>query len=511
MADKRKAVRCAIYTRKSTDEGLEQEFSSLAAQREAAEAFIASQKHEGWKLLPERYDDGGYSGGSMERPALKRLLADVDAGRIDCVIVYKVDRLSRSLLDFAKLVDLFDKRSVSFVAVTQQFNTSHSLGRLTLNILLSFAQFERETTAERTRDKAHAAKRKGKWIGGHIPLGYDVAPGGGKLVVNEDEAARVRSIFELYLETRSVMQTVETINGRGWRTKAWTTQEGRERTGNVFTKSILHRLLINPIYIGQVTLGEERFDGEHDAIIEKKVWERVQALRRRNGRTNGREVKNKYGALLRGLLYCEPCGAAMIHTYTAKGSRRYRYYVCLTAQKQGWNACSTKSVNAQAIEDAVVERVQALSRDRRLAERTVAEATAQHEAEVQAHRADVKAWEVELRRLARRQAAEAARGDGGRADRLVELEERTRRAEQALAKVNDERKAAEQRQLAEQEMLAAVRDFDRVWTALTAAEREQVLKAIIEQVTYDGESGRVGIRFRAKEWKEICSATGEAA
>src|SRR5229473_2251589 len=215
------SVRCAIYTRKSTEEGLEQDFNSLQAQREAAEAFIQSQKHAGWRLLPYHYDDGGFTGGSLERPALQNLLADVDARRVDCIVVYKVDRLSRSLLDFARLMDRFDQRSVSFVSITQQFNTTTSLGRLTLNILLSFAQFEREIIGERTRDKLAAARRKGKWIGGTPPLGYDVAPEGGRLIINDSEAAQVEEMFALYARHGGLIRLAEELNRRGWKTKRW--------------------------------------------------------------------------------------------------------------------------------------------------------------------------------------------------------------------------------------------------------------------------------------------------
>jgi len=210
------AINCAVYTRKSTEEGLEQEFNSLDAQREAGEAFAASQKSKGWVCLPDRYDDGGFTGGNMERPALKRLMADIDAGRVDCVVVYKVDRLSRSLLDFTQIMEALEKRGVSFVSVTQQFNTTSSMGRLTLNILLSFAQFEREIISERTRDKIAAARRKGKWSGGRPILGYDVAPGGGRLVVNEDEAARVRAIYQVYLDRQSLIETIKELDARGW-------------------------------------------------------------------------------------------------------------------------------------------------------------------------------------------------------------------------------------------------------------------------------------------------------
>src|SRR5437667_6474282 len=219
-------VRCGIYTRKSTEEGLDQEFNSLDAQRESAEAFVRSQKEAGWKLVPTRYDDGGFSGGNLERPALRRLLDAIDARRVDCVVVYKVDRLSRSLLDFARLMDRFDQRAVSFVSVTQQFNTNSSLGRLTLNILLSFAQFEREIISERTRDKQVAARKKGKWTGGHLILGYDLDSRGGRLVVNPEEAERVREVFRLYLEGTTVLNLVRRLDQLGWRNKQWTTQDG---------------------------------------------------------------------------------------------------------------------------------------------------------------------------------------------------------------------------------------------------------------------------------------------
>src|SRR5688572_9184801 len=223
-------IRCAVYTRKSTEEGLEQAFNSLDAQRESAEAFIAAQRHEGWVCLPDKYDDGGFSGGNLDRPAMRRLLADIDAGKVDCVVVYKVDRLSRSLMDFARVMQTFDRHQVSFVSVTQQFNTTHSMGRLTLNILLSFAQFEREIISERTRDKIAAARRKGKFSGGMPLLGYDVAsgPGGAKLVVNEEEAEQVRAIFDLYIEHGALIPVVRELARRGWANKRWVTRKGTE-------------------------------------------------------------------------------------------------------------------------------------------------------------------------------------------------------------------------------------------------------------------------------------------
>jgi site-specific DNA recombinase len=353
-------VRCAIYTRKSSEEGLEQPFNSLDAQREAAEAYIASQRHQGWIALPERYDDGGYSGGNMERPALQRLLASLQAGGIDCLVVYKVDRLSRSLLDFARIMGVLEQRGTSFVSITQQFNTTSSIGRLTLNVLLSFAQFERELISERTRDKMSAARRKGKWVGGIPPLGYDVAAGGGRLVVNEGEAEVVRKVFTLYQERRSVLAVAEELNRLGRTTKQWTSQRGRPHAGMPFSKNAVSVILNNLTYTGQVRYRGETYAGEHVGIVPPGQWEQVQgSLQSRRGieRKGGRGETS----LLSGLLYCAHCGVSMVASYTNKGGRRYRYYLCLRAQQRGWKNCPTKSVSAVQIEEAVWERVRTIT------------------------------------------------------------------------------------------------------------------------------------------------------
>src|ERR1017187_4594040 len=303
-----KTVRCAIYTRKSTEEGLQQEFNSLDAQREASEAFIASQKNEGWQVITDHFDDGGYTGGNMDRPALKRLLAAVEARSVDCIVVYKVDRLSRSLLDFARIVEILDRNGVSFVAVTQQFNTTSSLGRLTLNILLSFAQFEREIISERTRDKMSAARRKGKWIGGHPVLGYDIDPKGGRIIVNQEEAEQVRTLFGLYLELGSLLPVLQEAQRRGLLTKRWTTEDGKVRGGQRINKGTMHGILTNVIYAGMVDHKGTLYPGEHDRIIDQNTWDRTHETLRRNKGDNGASLRNKFGALLRGLLFCVPCG-----------------------------------------------------------------------------------------------------------------------------------------------------------------------------------------------------------
>jgi DNA invertase Pin-like site-specific DNA recombinase len=268
-------LRCAIYTRKSTEEGLTQEFNTLEAQRESAEAYVQSQLHAGWTALAERYDDGGYTGANLERPALRKLLVDIEAGRIDCVLVYKVDRLSRSLLDFARLMEIFERHEVSLVSITQPLNTTGSLGRLTLNILLSFAEFERLMISDRTRDKMAAARRKGKWVGGPPVLGYDIADTGGKLVVNQEEARRVQAIFALYLQHRSVVSVLKEIQARNWTTKRWRTRDGKDSGGHPFRRATLERLLKNVLYLGKLAHQGVVYAAEQEPIVDEEVWKLV--------------------------------------------------------------------------------------------------------------------------------------------------------------------------------------------------------------------------------------------
>jgi|TARA_R100000322_G_scaffold169672_2_gene142506 site-specific DNA recombinase len=317
-------LRCAIYTRKSTDEGLDQDFNSLEAQRESCTAYIMSQTHEGWEALDARYDDGGFSGGSLERPALRALMADIEKGLIDIVVVYKVDRLTRSLADFAKLVDLFDRQRVSFVSVTQAFNTTNSMGRLTLNVLLSFAQFEREVTAERIRDKFRASKEKGMWMGGLPPLGYDIDHR--KLVINGREAERVRLIFERYLELGSVMRLMKDLKSLDIRSKRWVTQKGNARGGSTFTRGALYALLQNPVYIGRIRHKDKVHDGQHEAIIDDEVWEAAQNLLARNRHESRTKTNAKSPSLLAGLLFHED-GAAYRPRQGRKKGCNHHYYV----------------------------------------------------------------------------------------------------------------------------------------------------------------------------------------
>ena len=348
-------VGCAIYTRKSTEEGLEQEFNSLDAQRGCAGAYILSQRHQGWTVLPHRYDDGGFTGANTDRPGLRRLLADVEAGGIDCVVVYKVDRLSRSLLDFARIMEVLDQRRVSFVSVTQQLNSSSPMGRLTLNVLLSFAQFEREIISERTRDKQSAARRKGKWIVGYPMLGYDPDPSQTRLVVNEAEAQQVRQIFRISLRHGALIPALAEINHRGFKMKSWTTGKGRAHIGPSFDRPALARLLTNVLYIGQVKHKGKVHAGEQPAIVDRKTWTTMNELVGSRSRGPDTVQRNRQGAILKGILNCAVCGSRMIPGYAANHARRYRYYVCSTAQKRGAVACPGQTVGAERIEAAVVD------------------------------------------------------------------------------------------------------------------------------------------------------------
>src|SRR6202451_1414811 len=349
-----KGVRCAIYTRVSTDQGLEQDFNSLDAQYDASQAYIRSQAHAGWTLLRAKYDDGGFSGGNTDRPALQRLLEDVQAGKIDVIVVYKVDRLTRSLADFAKLVELFDKQNVSFVSVTQQFNTTTSMGRLTLNVLLSFAQFEREVTSERIRDKIAASKRKGLWVGGPLPLGYHMKDD--KIAVVEDEAERVRLIFRRYLELGGVNALVRDLRERNIRTKIRLRATGATRGGVHFGRGSLFYLLRNRFYVGEVKYKYEILPGEQPAIMDRALLHAVQKKLTDQWTTRS-TTRNASDHLLTGLLF-DDVGHRMVPTHATKAGIRYRYYVSLPhlhGESQTASVGWVSRIPATEIEDVILK------------------------------------------------------------------------------------------------------------------------------------------------------------
>jgi site-specific DNA recombinase len=375
MSEIKRRVRCAVYTRKSTEEGLDMEFNSLDAQREAGEAYVLSQRHEGWTLVSDYYDDGGFSGGSMERPALKRLMRDVEAGAVDVIVVYKVDRLSRSLMDFAKLVEVFDRHNVSFVSVTQQFNTTTSMGRLTLNILLSFAQFEREVIGERIRDKLAASKRKGMWMGGTPPLGYDVVAR--KLIINEAEAKQVRHIFERFITLRSATLLMKELRTSGIRTKSYVTQTGNQKTGRFFSKNQIYRTLHNRLYLGEMPHKDKSYPGQHEAIIALDLWNEAHAVMQVSPRMRGRNTATKTPALLKGIVRCGGCASAMSPTHCLKKGKHYRYYKPSQLLKGGCETCPVGSIPAGELEEVVVNQLRQVFVHPEMIVRTWAAANAQ--------------------------------------------------------------------------------------------------------------------------------------
>ena len=343
--------RCAIYTRKSSEEGLDMEFNSLDAQREACEAYVTSQKAEGWSAIREPYDDGGFSGGTLERPGLKRLIQDVEAGLIDVIVVYKIDRLSRSLMDFAKLVEIFDRNQVTFVSVTQSFNTTTSMGRLTLNILLSFAQFEREVIGERIRDKVAASRKRGMWMGGYVPLGYDVRDR--KLVINEAEAATVRMIFERFVTIGSATTLAKALAAEGVLNKR----------GKLIDKGFLYKLINNRVYLGDAVHKGTAYPGEHEAIIDHDLWDKVHSILQESPRLRAKNTRRQTPALLKGIIFTET-GAAMTPTATKKGTRLYRYYASmdLIRNRPTGDDSGPLRLPAGMVEDAVVGEIRRMIR-----------------------------------------------------------------------------------------------------------------------------------------------------
>jgi DNA invertase Pin-like site-specific DNA recombinase len=351
----KRRMRCAVYTRKSSEEGLDQEYNSIDAQRDAGHAYIASQRAEGWIAVADDYDDPAFSGGNMERPALKRLMADIEAGKIDVIVIYKIDRLTRSLADFSKMVEVFERQGVSFVSVTQQFNTTTSMGRLMLNVLLSFAQFEREVTGERIRDKIAASKRKGMWMGGIPPIGYDVA--NRRLIPNEAEAKTIAHIFQRFVELGSTTKLVKELRLDGVTSKAWTTQDGKVREGKPIDKGLIYKVLNNRTYLGELRHKELWYQAEHPPIITKSIWDDAHAILSTNGRVRATTTRAKTQYLLKGIVFGSD-GRAMSPFQTAKqNGRRYRYYVPQRDIKEHAGASGLPRMPAAELESAVLEQL----------------------------------------------------------------------------------------------------------------------------------------------------------
>lgn len=368
-------IRCAIYTRKSCEEGLEQEFNSLDAQRMAAESYIASQSGQGWVLIPKYYDDGGFSGGNLERPALQNLFADIQAGKIDCVVVYKIDRLTRSLLDFSKIIEIFDNHNCSFVSVTQSFNTSNSMGKLMLNVLLSFAQYERELTGERIRDKFESSCKKGIWMGGNLPLGYDLR--NRKLIINENEAKIIKTLYREFLETGSITETARKLNQLQFTTKNWISTKGKVHKGNKFDVKNVRNILDNPLYMGKIKHKNNIYDGQHEAIITEEVWNQAQNIFKRRDKVILPKSRITSIPLLKGLITCGNCDSKMTPNYTDKKGKKYRYYSCIKQMRDIDSLCQIGSVSANEIEKLITERILEILRKPEIITHTISSLTGQ--------------------------------------------------------------------------------------------------------------------------------------
>ncbi len=493
-------VRCAVYTRKSTEDGLEQKFNSLDAQREAGEAYIKSQKHEGWVCLANQYDDGGFTGANMDRPALRRLIADIQAGKVDCVVVYKVDRLSRSLLDFSRIMESFDQRKVAFVSVTQAFNTGSSMGRLILNVLLSFVQFEREMISERTRDKIAAARRKGKWSGGMPVLGYTVEST--KLILDKNEADRVREIFQMYLEQQSALTVAKELNDRGWRTKQWTTSKGIVRGGKLFTKDAVYNLLSKVSYIGKIQYKSEVHNGEHAAIIDEESFEKVQLLLERNGQGASNAIRNKHDALLRKILQCGSCNCGMSHSYSKRGSKLYRYYVCTQAQKRGWQECPAPSLPAKEIERFVINQIRSIGRDPTVIRDTLTQARSIATAQVDRLTSERNALQRSLRKVCAQLGKIAAGAEPGD-PRLSDAQKSIREADSRMIEIDEELSIIAKDSIDEAEVAQVLADFNQLWESMQPGEQARAIELLIERVTFDGRAGKLSITYRPTGIKKL--------
>ncbi len=479
-----KLIRCAIYTRKSHEDGLEQEFNSLDAQREAAEAYVESQRLQGWRALPDRYDDGGFSGGTMERPGLQRLLADVDAGKVDVIVVYKIDRLSRSLLDFMKMIERFNQTGVSFVSVTQHFNTTDPTGRMFLGILITFAQYEREVIAERIRDKVAAAKRRGKYCGGPAILGYNVDREKKKLLVNPEEAPLVQHIFRRFTQLASAKSLAAELNEQGYRTKSWTTKKGKHRPGSPWNTGHIYRLLGNRIYMGEVVHKGKGYPGEHEAIVSKGLWEKVQAVLSENTRAKQTKAKTKLISPLQGVVRCGQCDGAMGLTYTQKGPRRYTYYHCAKDAKRAVSRCRLKRVAAGDIEKAVLEQLSAVFRTPTLVSRTYFAARGMEEAGRERLLKRKERLEHAHRKL-RERALEEVSPDGNEADpgaTLAEINQEAVTLSRQLTDVSARVRAFEADPVAEREVAEAFQSVETFWEDLFPLERNRLIRLLVEKV-----------------------------
>ncbi|MHB9023427.1 MAG: recombinase family protein [Armatimonadota bacterium] len=497
--------RCAAYVRVSTDEQATGDYTSLDAQRDACEAYIRSQQHDGWVVLPTPYNDTA-TGKNTKRAGIQGLLTDMRAGLVDVIVVYKFDRLSRSMLDFLQLIKEFDERNVVLVSVSQKIDTSGPTGRLFLQILAAFGEFERELISGRTKDKMQAMRKRGTYIGGMIPLGYNLDPQTKKLVVNPEEAIIVRELFRLYLERQGLVRVVTEAHTRGWHTKRWVTKTGKLFGGAPFNKLTLRNLLTNLVYVGKVQVDGVEFDGDHEAILGRSTFDAAQEILQGNAGTQGRHIANRHPeAILKGLLRCGDCGKAMTHVPTRKSDgTTYRYYRCITAQKAGAARCpSGSSLPATEIEQFVVDRLRTIADDPEQVDAIARDATALATSRLQDVQTDIATWEArvneqtdEITRLRERLAQAPAHTRDVILSHLQALEEQQTELVDGLERCRNEAAGLTAQRLTPRVFRAALTYFDPVWNVLYPQERARIVQLLIESVEYTGSRGSLSLAFR---------------
>ncbi len=505
MSEKQNIKWCAVYTRKSTDENLNSDFTSLDAQRESGEAFIKSRKAEGWQLYPERFDDPAYSGGNTNRPALQHLLGAIRQGKVQTVVAYKYDRLSRNIKDFVKILDLFDKHGVAFVSVTQQFDTSTSIGRIFQTMLMGFAQFERELVSERTRDKRAAMIQKGKWGGGMPIIGYDIDSASRKLVVNKSEVKQVRDQFLFYLKEKSLGKTARRLNAQGYRMKQWINKAGGEKGGSRYNKANLVQILRNPLYIGKLRHKDKLFPGEHKAIVDEPLFNRVQKLLSQNNGTHHSANQDKHDFLLRGLVHCKACGSMMTSNFAYSKGRKYFYYKCVKVSKFSKDECPVRSTPAKELETLIVKRLSFLGRNKKVIDRIVKDA---QESSVKAFgplREDRRRIQDEIRKTdeeAKKLIGALGTQNNGASrnrfitDRLDELQETKQKTEERLAEIELSIRGLEGRMIDADVIRHNLQRFDAVFEKLTPNEKKDLLRLLIKEIVYNQDPSKIKMTLR---------------
>ncbi len=498
-------IPAAIYARKSTDARLEQEVNSISVQCAAAQSYVESQRHLGWYCIEEELCDNNQGGATLDRPALRRLMELIEKGAVKVVVVNRLDRISRSLSQFLELMAFFEENGVSLVSVTQNINTSDAMGRLMLQIIMSFAEFERELIRDRVTERMHAARKKGRFIGGRPVLGYNIKPEGRALEVDELEAIRVREIFSLYIELRAVKAVVLELRKREWKNKRWMTKEGTIAGGSNFTVSTLYSLLKNPIYTGKVSLKGMLYEGKHEGIVDSETFDQVQTILASNDLTKGNRNRNSHDALLKGLLKCKSCNAAFVHTGSKKKSKYYRYYTCSTKRLNGAHTCPSPSIPAGEIESLVTEQLMSIGSNPKLQEMVYSQLAEAMNAKQVASAQTKTTASQQLKRITKELVS--SRKFGASEPLTLHLEQKQQEAEKALENAEKE---SNWHKPSKEEIITAVRDMAGLWPTFSEGEKCAFVKTLLRQVEYDTIEGSITLHFNDEGFIPSANEGGDA-